>query len=384
MRRNLVILNMLTVISMVLIGMTVRVDGEMTLSTGGRVNTFRDDLDQQTEGTEVTVPFGVLYTRDPFSIRLQTAYSNARFKPAESSASTIAAFTDTLLSVSYQMSKLLPVPLIWSLNVNLPTGRAQLDKQEKDALSGKDNLLDVYNFGEGLNVGLSLSTAKKFGNVTVGLNGGYTFKGKYDPTKDIPDDDLRPGNQLLATAKVNWKASPQIVLGTSVTYLHFGVDQVAGKKNYQLGDILVLGGNFNVAPSKPLAIGVGMQYLLPQKSQALVGNALKTEPENSKNVIFASTLDVTYAYSKTLAFQAVGGLRSYRASDQKDRTSGLPYAGKRVRYNFGPGVIYVLKQNISLQALATYVILYEDRDIDLNTNKTTTGVNVNLGVRYKF
>ena len=377
-------LNRLMAVVIVALSLTVPARAEVTLSSGVRFNTFQDDLTEPAKGNEVTFPLSMLYTRKAFAVRLVTAYSRARLTPADGAERTIATLTDTLLAVAYTLP-LPKLPLQLGVTLNLPTGKTRLDEQEAQALAGKDNnVLEVSSFGEGFNVGFSLGTAKKFGNVTVGVNGAYTVKGKYTPRSQDPADELDPGDQLLTAAMVQWQVLPAITVGGGVTYVYLTADQVNGQESSQAGSSVTLKTNFQARPVKPLGLTLTLLYQIPQKSQELAGETLRTEADNSKGTLFAGIFEATYAYSKTLLLQVVGGVRYYAESPRQDSGSGQPYAGKRLRYSFGPGVTYAVNKQLSCQVIAAYGILREDPDITQREQTTTTGVNMNLGVKYQF
>jgi hypothetical protein len=365
------------------IGVVPSVYGEIVLSTSVLFDSFSDDLAEETDGSEFTVPIGIAYTRgEDFSISIETAYSSAHVNQADGSGSDLSSFTDTLLSVTYTIPGL-PFLVTCGVDVNLPTGKEQLSIEEESATPGEDDLLGVSTFGEGLNLGGNLSAIKEFEKIALGTNVAYVYKGEYDPTKDVEDDDLDPGDQFLVTGILNWKMSSQVTFGTFLLYSYFLTDKVNGRKDFQEGSSVTIGGNVRYTRG-PLGITFSLQDTIPQKNRELTEGSLKTEAKNSNNNTMSAALDVSYTYSSTLIFHAVGDIRYYSESEREDAVSGLPYAGTRARYSFGPGVTYIMRDNLWCYALAKYLLLNEDNDLNIEQDRTYQGVNINVGVTYRF
>lgn len=365
------------------IGIVPPVYGETLLSTGVRFDSFSDDLAEETNGTEFTVPIGIAYSRgEDFSISIETAYSSAHVNQADGSGSDLSSFTDTLLSGTYTIPGL-PLLVTCGVDVNLPTGKERLSVEEESATPGEDDLLEVSTFGEGLNLGANLSVIKQFEKMTLGANAAYAYKGEYDPTEGVEDDDLDPGDQVLVAGMLNWKMSSQVTFGTFLLYSYFSTDKVNGKKDFQEGSSVTIGGNVRYTRG-PFGVTFSLQDTIPQKNKELIGGSLKTEAKNSNNNTLSAALDVSYTYSSAFTFHTVGDIRYYSESERKDEGSGLPYAGTRVRYSFGPGVTYVMRDNLWCYALAKYLLLNEDNDLNVEQDRTYQGVNVNVGITYRF
>ena len=377
-------LNYLMVMVMVISGLPGPARAALTLATGVRFNAFQDDQAQEATGAEVTFPLSVSYARQPFAVRLVTAYSRVRLTSPDGAETTIAAVTDTLVAATYTLS-LSKLALQGGVTLNLPTGKTRLNKQEAQALAGKDNnLLEVSHFGEGFNLGFNLSAAQEFGRVTAALNGAWLRKGAYHPYSLDQAAEFDPGDQWLAAVLAQWRASPALTLGAGVTYAYLTADQVNGQESYHAGGSVALKGNFQARPAKALGLALNVLYQIPQKSQEAVNETLRTEADNSRGALLAAMFDVTYAYSPTLTLHLFSDVRRYGESPRQDSMTGLPYAGQRLRYTFGPGVTYALNKQLAYQVIATYGVLREDADITRRAQITTTGVNVNFGVKYQF
>ena len=107
----------------------------------------------------------------------------------------INTFTDTLLYFSTRNSKDKYI-VDYNLGINIPTGKTKLSSYERNARMDED-LVRFAEFGEGWNFTPGIAVTRRIGGdkdlLTVGTS--YSFKGAYDPTSDIDDDKLNPGNE---------------------------------------------------------------------------------------------------------------------------------------------------------------------------------------------
>lgn len=357
---------------------------ELAITTGLRVNRVSDDLENNTEGTEYTIPFSVRYLKgERFSLRIDTGYGLASVTQTGKADAELVNLTDTLISANYSIPGL-PAIVSVGLNLNLPTGKARLSPKERNATIGENNdLFETEKFGEGVNVGVNLSVLKKLGTVLLGVNGLYVYKGEYDPTSDIERDAVDPGDQFLAAGLAGWQISSAFTMMTMATYSYFTEDQVQGTSSYQEGGTLTIGGSLNYG-KKPVGVSVSIQQVLPQKDKELVNSTLTTETENSGSKTFNAALTIMYICSPSLTLQAFGDMRLYTESDRRELDHGLPFAGKRTRYSVGPGVTYTLNPHLSLFGLLKYVRLTEQKDVYLSDDRIFTGINAQIGITYLF
>jgi hypothetical protein len=363
--------------------------GAFTLTTGVRLDYFKDDSSSELEGSEFTYPLALSYERGWISLNLTTAYSHVEVDPQgevdPALSSKISNFTDTFLSGTYTFPELSVGALTAGVDMNLPTGQASLGALEWNSEVGENHdLLTIDDFGEGWNVGLSLGLVRKLGPVVAGVNGSYVYKGTFDPTSEVPDDDLDPGDQFLLTTLVNWEASPQVMLDGSLTYSYYTLDQVEGEKSFQQGANVAMSSTLNWQYSEMLGITLSLQDSLPFKNKEWLDAEFTTEPDNSNAHEASGKLSVNYAYSEPVSFQAQTDLRYYAESSRQDAESGLPYSGKRIRYAVGGGTSFNLKTFLALHGRATYFRMNQDRDIKNEEDTTYQGINLDMGVTYTF
>lgn len=107
----------------------------------------------------------------------------------------INTFTDTLLYFSTHNNKDKYI-VDYNLGINIPTGKTELSRYERNARMDED-LVRFAEFGEGWNFTPGIAVTRKIGGDKDLLTAGtsYSFRGAYDPTSDIEDDKLDPGNE---------------------------------------------------------------------------------------------------------------------------------------------------------------------------------------------
>lgn len=356
---------------------------ERTLSTGIYYDTFSDDRSPQASGFELTVPVSMQYEQRNLFFRVDTAYSHAFVRPGSTDRESLSSLTDTFCTFSYTLPEF-PVSVLLGFDLNFPTGKEQLSQQEKIVEAGeKNDLFKVDNFGDGLNLGLHLGVVKQLSDIRVGLYSGYTFYGEYDPTQDIPDDDFNPGEQLLLMTAFDWQISPQVLFDSFLAYSHFGEDQINNEPVFQEGDKLVFGCSLYMQQA-PLNVSIGWQNAVQAKNDELVEELLETEAENSNRLEFLGSLDLSYAYSRSLMLHWLGDLRYYGESKRRSLSNGRPFEGRRLRYALGAGFSYAQDQQLSYHGLAKFFVLHQEPNVLLEEDVTFEGLNFGIGMTYTF
>lgn len=360
---------------------------ELEVSAGLRYDTFTDDHEPTTIGYEVTLPFGLNYRWRRLLLTLDTALSSANVFPGDDADAELAGLTDTHLSLSYGLPNL-PVGMIAGLDLNLPSGQERLNDAQRAAEIGENHdLFEIDDFGEGFNVELSLGLAKQIGDVSLSLNGAYQFTGEYDPTQDVADDDLDPGDRLRISGLLRWQAVSWLDLDASLSYAHFSSDTLQGAKNFQEGEKYTLGATLHIHTllRKPVSIVAGLQQTVQGKNRVLDGEQrFGLESENSNGREIFGILDLLYHSSPRLTLRLLGDLRYYGESKRTSSATGLPLEGQRARYAFGPGFIYHPSKRLALNGLVKYFVLHQEQDVLWERETTFRGVNLAVGLTYTF
>ena len=357
------------------------------LSSGLRYDMFTDDRAPQTIGYELTIPLGVTWTWGRLVLAGDAAFGSANVFPGTGADANLTGLTDTRLSASYMLLAQ-PVGVLLGVDADLPTGHARLSNTQQAAEAGENHdLFEIDDFGAGFNLGASLGLAKVITEkLRLSVNGAYRLNGAYDPTADMPDDELDPGDETRLLGKAEWQAASWLRVTSSAAYTHFTPDRRNGQESFQEGAKFALGGAFQLTPqfAQAVSIACGLQYAGQAKNKEQGLDGLRPEPENSNGPQFFGSLDVVYKPSQQVAFRLLGDLRHYGASARRDAEKGVPQEGERLRLAFGPGVIYGPNSKLALNMLAKYFILRQEQDL-LNDRATTfRGVNLSLFMTYSF
>jgi hypothetical protein len=349
----------------------------IVLSTGARYDNFQED---NSDGAEMTIPLGIAYEGDQLFLRLETAYSQTNVTYTDAPDGYLSSFTDSRFSCIYLLPDL-PVGVRLVLDLNLPSGKAQLSEQERLAQAGERNdLFEVDDFGQGLNVGLNIGLIKEFGPTSLLLSGAYVNNGEYNPSTEIPDETFNPGDQALITTSLNWQAS-SFILEALGAYSRFSEDTVNGETSFRQGDKWVFGSNF-LAIHQPWRMTFGLQYALNDKNEILTEDRLSTESENSNGDEFYGVFDVRYAYSSAFTLRGLANIRVYGESDLKNATGELPIRGQRIRYAAGLGFFHIVNPQFAWSVPANFLIMDRDADVVFNTSTTFQGINLAVGMTY--
>jgi hypothetical protein len=355
--------------------------GTISLTTGIRYDVFDEDM---SKGSEVTIPVGVSYEQEQFSVYAESAYSAANVEPENEDESSLSTFTDTHIALSYLFLDL-PVGIRFGLDINLPTGKERLDAQERLAEAGeRHDLFEVDDFGEGLNIGASFGLLKEFGRVSLLVDGGYIFSGEFDPTSDIPDDTINPGDQILLVGFLNWQMSSEVIFEVFGVYSHFLADQLNGEDNFREGEKISFGSSLEL-DRIPFGMLFSVQYVLQGKDEESSEGSLQKESENSNGDEMFTILDINYELSPSVTVQLIGDVRHYGESERKDDLFNLPISGKRIRYAMGPGVLYKVNNHITCTGLVKYFKMEQEQDLAVGEEDNTyEGVNLAVGMTYTF
>ena len=146
---------------------------------------YRWDDGRERSGYQAVVPIAYGYWKPEFSWGLYTNYVMS---------DNLDTLTDTTLFLGKNN---IGEKSAWeySLSVNIPTGKSALDRGERYARVTED-LTRVEQFGKGWQFTPGVAYSWKTSETdawTIGTT--YAYGLEYDPTSDIPNDDISPGDE---------------------------------------------------------------------------------------------------------------------------------------------------------------------------------------------
>ena len=156
-------------------------------------NFYRWSGDFNTRGWQMAQPMYYGYWQRDFSYGLYTRYIISRNNSVGANG-RVNTLSDTSLYLNKRNDK--PKYLTeYSLNVNMPTGKATLSQSERYAMMNED-LVEVSQFGKGWQFAPGIAVSRKIGKEDLWTLGtSYTFSNSYDPTSQIPNDTVSPGGE---------------------------------------------------------------------------------------------------------------------------------------------------------------------------------------------
>jgi len=270
---------------------------DLNVQTGLSTNWWDSDTDDR--GSQTYVPVTIDGVRGDFSLRLLTAFVDTRVDPAAESKESLSTVVDTKLNFSYAIVEKLPVDILLGLDFNLPTGKTDLDEEERRTLLDPD-LVAISQYGEGFNINPTITVAKQVERWGVGVGIGYLMRGEYDFSDTARD--YEPGEIFNISAE-GFYAFTDTWQGRLFGEMAFyDTDELSGQDYYQEGDFILAGMGVDYFQSKWDAAFI-VQGIFRGKCEFQADNLqLATEDRAGYGDEFLADLTVRYMISpeKTL------------------------------------------------------------------------------------
>lgn len=148
---------------------------------------------------------------------------------------SLDGFTDVQLSANYY---LISQNTIFTLNVNLPTGKTRLTEPElltSSIISNSVFRLRSPASGQGFNISPGVIWLKNINEyLTIGLGMSYQFKGTYQPIVNF--GILDPGDELLTTGGIDIRLNASTSLSGDVILTTYGTDKLDQSPIFSAGN----------------------------------------------------------------------------------------------------------------------------------------------------
>ena len=263
---------------------------------------------------------------------------------------SVATWSDTSLSASYTL-KNLSWPVRFSLDYNLPSGKATLSGSEKNAIMD-GSLVQQTRFGEGENITPGIGVTHAFGEKDVfGAGLSFSKRGAFDPNGDVINDEIDPGDETIATMQWQHGEEKWLVIG-GLIYTNSGVTQRGGLDYYKKGDRYDANVTGIVALPSEQRLQASLRYSTQRPDQYInnIIGRLQQESANSNGDSTYLNLDWGKTWHGAHTFHAIADYLEIRANSY-DQINDLYNAG-RVKTSFGIGYDYAISRNgsVSVQA----------------------------------
>lgn len=334
------------------------------------------------KGSQYVMPVNVYYQHNNgFNMGLRSAYIHSENKSPNRSG-TAKHWSDASLSASYTAFQESDFPVRFNLSTNLPTGKATLSGDEKNAIMD-GHLVWQTRLGEGLNITPGVNVAHSFtDNDTVGFGVSHVFRGSFDPTGDIENDKINPGDDTivaLSYAHQNNRAH----IETGLNYQHSGTTKRNNQPYYQKGDLWSanIDAQFAVASNQTIYGGYGYSYRQKDKYINHKTGNLEAEQFNSNGS--SHNFHIGYSY-RLKENQSLGIALDYLKinSNKYDAINDLYVPA---RYKVGVGINYQYQITPQAQlSLSAKRFRMKDRATPTLAEQDYRGWNVFGSINYQF
>ena len=238
------------------------------------------DSDANDRGSQTYVPITIDAGHQDFSLRVLTAFAHTDGSPPgpDGSNESLSSVIDTKVNFSYALVEKLPIDLLFGVDVNLPTGKTNLDFSELQLLRNPD-LVSITRYGEGFNINPTITVAKQQERWAVGFGVGYLLRGTYDFSEDLQDYD--PGDIFNITAEGIYAFTDRWQGRLFGEFALYGTDEMDIQDYYREGDYLLAGIGVDYI-EKEWEAALSVKGIFRGKSDFQEENlALSTEDQNS-------------------------------------------------------------------------------------------------------
>jgi hypothetical protein len=333
------------------------------------------------DGHQVLAPLSLAFDTPFWGLSIRGAVGDSARDPGGNRQSgQITGLTDSTLAGYYRWV-VADVEIRAGLNLDLPTGVSRLKTRDLAAIQDEDLAL-LERFGEGFDVNPTITAYRSFGRFGVGGGVGYLWTGEYDPTEDIPGDDLDPGDELTVTALADVSIADATRLIGTVTYTMFSADSLGGRDTFQEGDELDFRVTLEWRP-EPWWIAVTFRDIVRFKAERLdAAGRLTTEPRNSRGNDIRGAVVVGYIFDEFWTIQGVVEVKHVFANDYPE--SDPLFDGGRTKIAIGPTVTWLPHRRFGIEGGFRYFFMDVERSPFFPQSGTINGVHADVRVLYRF
>jgi hypothetical protein len=332
-------------------------------------------------GHQILAPLSLAFDTPFWGLSIRGAVGDSERDPGGNRQSgRITGFTDSTTAGYYRWA-VADVEIRAGLNLDLPTGVSQLKTRDLAAIQDEDLAL-LERFGEGFDVNPTISAYRNFGRFGMGGGVGYLWTGEYDPTEDIPGDDLDPGDEFTGTALADVALADALRLVGTVTYTMFSADTLGGRDSFQEGDELDFRISLEWRP-EPWWVAVTFRDIVRFKAERLnAAGKLSTEPFNSRGNDIRGSVVVGYIIDDVWTIQGIVEIKHVFANDYPE--SEPLFDGGRTKIAVGPTVTWLPHRRFGIEGGFRYFFMDVDRSPFFPQSGTINGVHADLRVLYRF
>jgi hypothetical protein len=343
-------------------------------------------------GSQIVTPLTVTYAKDDFNVGIRTAFINSNFngvllldgQKIGTRKGSVSTQSDTSLSLAYNL-KQSDFPIRFNLDFNLPTGKATLSGDQKNAIMD-GSLVQQTRFGEGFNIapGVSISHALSPKDI-VGLGFSYILKGQFDPNGDVVNDEIKPGNEAVATLQYS-HIEPNWTVSGGLNYTGYGTTQRGGRDYYRSGDRLDANVSGLISFSNTQRLRLNSRYFTQAENSVanfLTGDLAKESANSNGSAIFlGADWSIATDPQQRSNFHILADYLSVQANSY-DRINDLFNAG-RDKFSIGLGYDYAFNRNTRAAVQAKYYQVLDRATPITQQDIKSNGASIFATLNYNF
>jgi hypothetical protein len=354
---------------------------QWTVRTGVHLDAWSaNDSSGQGKGYEVLAPVGIYYDTPNWGLAARGSVGTSVHDLDNAPRASMDGFTDTTVSGYYRL-RLGGTEIRLGLDMDLPTGVSRLSNRDLPAVQDED-LVVLQRFGEGFDVNPTVIVYHNFGDWGIGGGVGYLWTGEYDPTKDIPNDDFNPGDELTVSVLGDVFIGDVWRLLGRIAYVHFGTDERGGIETFRENPQLDMTATLEWRPEPWWAV-LTLRDIYRFKADRLnAAGQLTEEPENSWGNEIRAGAVVGYIINDVWTVRGIMDIRYVAANDYP--SSDPLYDGGRFKVAVGPGVTWTFSRTFELDASIRGFYLDAERSPIFPVGANILGVHADLRLTYRF
>jgi len=344
------------------------------------------------KGSQYIAPITFTYQKGNFDLGIRTAYIHSAFNGVllldgvkiGDRKGSVSTLSDTSVSFAYTLRQS-RFPIRFNLDVNVPTGKATLFGDQKNAIMD-GALVQQTRFGEGWNVapGISISHAISSKDV-LGVGVSHIMRGRFDPNGDVVNDVINPGNETVATLQYQHSDRDWLLIG-GLIYTHYGTTKRDGQDYYKSGDRLDANATLVVSPFRGHRVQLSGRYFTQARNDVVdffTGDLVK-ESANSNGRSLYLSLDWGIATDRQQrgTFHLLADWLHVNGNSY-DRINDLFNAGRN-KFSVGLGYDYALSNNVNAGIQAKYFHLVDKATPTIQQDVRSNGINLFGTLTYTF
>lgn len=350
---------------------------DIGIETGMNYNWWNSD--KKDDGGQLYIPVIIGGGYDDFSFDLLTSFAYTQSDDSGGRSRSLSCVVDTKLNFSYTLVGRFPTDVIFGVDLNLPTGKTKLNRDELALLLDPD-LVVIRQFGEGFNINPTIAFAKIGDTWAVGIGVGYLLRGKYDYSETILD--YEPGDILSITGEAvrlfssGWKGR---LYGE---FARYGKDKVQRMDYYEESDFKLIGVEMGYS-QKNWDTSLCVESIFRGKSKFQEkGAGLLTEDRSGYGDEYNLSLSGKYFWNDrtTIRYRAAY-LRVY----ENDYAQNSPfYIGERYKVSFLAALLKTFSPTFNCEFSLSGYILDVGRDWYQTEGRNYKGVMAGVMLKKQF